>query len=310
MSDLSAFVPPAVATHRDEAGREFGFVHVRHPGSRGLVVHFSAFFGRWGNARAYRDTFQGYFHRLKMLGSCPDHDWLFLCDTYGAFDNGSYYLGPRGDHFVDRATRTIIADAMVTSGVTSDELVLLGSSMGGTAALRLGLATGARGVLAVGPHIDLDTSAVRQDRMAEVAWTLTDGDVTAVHNRDVTRAIRRAVEDPRRATPLPRLFIQSCRDDAGVHEEQVRPLVDAWHAAGGELIFDERPTGGHTSEHATRPLLVDVVGRLLDGVPIDPAVYQRDDRYQGTPVAVPFSHHIRGHLGRMRQRLRTRVQIH
>ena len=58
-------------------------------------MHFSAFFGKWGDAKPYRDRFRGYFHRLKMLGTDPAHDWLFLCDAYGAHDNGTYYTARR-----------------------------------------------------------------------------------------------------------------------------------------------------------------------------------------------------------------------
>ncbi len=89
-------------TYVDNDGHSFEYVHLEHADSRGLGIHFSAFFGKWGNARPYRDTFQGYFHRLKMLGSCTDHDWLFLCDSYGAFRNGTYYTGEHGDRFVER----------------------------------------------------------------------------------------------------------------------------------------------------------------------------------------------------------------
>jgi pimeloyl-ACP methyl ester carboxylesterase len=288
-----------VEHHVDDDGHELGFVHVRHPGSRGLAVHFSAFFGGWGNARAYRATFGGYFHRLKMLGGCADHDWLFLCDPFGAHDNGSYYLGRAGDRFVERGTTAIIEQVMARGGHTPDDVVMLGSSMGATGALRFGLRHGVRGIAAVCPHIDLDTSAVHQDRMAEVAWVLPDGEVTAPHNHPTTREIARLVTNA--PGPLPRLFLQSCRDDAGVHDEQVLPLLASWQSQG-EAVLDERPVGGHTSDHATRPLLLDVVGRLLDEEPVDPARYQADPAFLGTPVRPPLHHRVRGHLGRLRRR--------
>ena len=298
-----AFEAPPIRSYVDPEGREFGYVLVRHPGSRGLGIHFSAFFGRWGDARPYRDTFQGYFHRMKMLGSCPDHDWLFLCDAHGAFQNGSYYLGEAGDHYVERATEAIIDLVLAETGHGPDDVVMLGSSMGGTAALRFGLRYGVRGVAAVCPHVDLDTSAVHQDRMAEVAWTLADGEVTADHNQDVTRSIRRAVAG---ATSLPRLFVQSCRDDDGVHDEQVLPLVLEWRSRGGDAVLDERPEGGHTSDWATRAVLVDVVDRLLSGEPVDVARYQDDPAFRGRLVTPPLQHRVRGRLGRLKKRLLAR----
>jgi hypothetical protein len=101
-----------VREHHDAEGRVFRYVPIRHPGSRGLIVHFSAFFGEWGEARQYRDVFQGHFHRLRMLGDVPDYDFLFVCDEYGADHNGTYYTGERGDLFVERAMLDLIPAEM------------------------------------------------------------------------------------------------------------------------------------------------------------------------------------------------------
>ena len=67
----------------DPQGREFHYIHVNQ-GNSDLGIHFSAFFGDWGDHPKYRQTFGGYFHRLKMLSSDQSIDWLFLCDAYGA----------------------------------------------------------------------------------------------------------------------------------------------------------------------------------------------------------------------------------
>lgn len=294
-------VTPVMAEHVDDAGRRFGYATVDHPDAVGLGIHFSAFFGNWGNARAYRDDFKGYFHRLRMLGSHERRNWLFLCDPYGACDNGTYYLGADGDLFVERATHAIIEAQLERLGVDPSQVVTLGSSMGGTAALKFGLRHDVAGIVAIGPHIDLDTSAVHQDRMAEVAFALPDGDVTAEHNRVLTRQVTN--ELAARTTPPPRLFIQSCRDDVGVHGEQVLPLCDTWKAKGGTVHLDERPTGGHTSDHAPRSLLIHATDALFDGDPIEVTDLQTDPRYAGTVTATPFSHRIRRRL-----KLRTRLK--
>lgn len=292
---------PVLAEHVDESGRRFGFATVTHPDAVGLGIHFSAFFGQWGNARAYRETFKGYFHRLRMLGSHQRRNWLFLCDPYGAFDNGTYYLGGDGDRYVERAMHEIIDRRIEALGITPADAVTIGSSMGGTAALKFGNRLDVAGIVAIGPHIDLDTSAVHQDRLDEVAFTLPDGEVTAVHNRVLTRQVRN--ELAARDRPPPELFIQSCRDDLGVHTEQVLPLCAEWVTAGGAVHLDERPSGGHTSDHAPQALLIDVVDRMLDGRPVDVARYQDDPNFAGTTTPVPWSHRIRGRL-RLRSRLR------
>lgn len=296
-------VDPVVQVHTDPARREFGFVHVAHPGATGLAVHFSAFFGAWGNARVYRDQFQGYFHRMKMLGGDPTRNWLFLCDAYGAKQNGTYYTGRQGDLFVERAITEIISDVRERHGYTEQPLVTIGSSMGATAAIKFGLDFDADGVVAICPHVDLDVSAALQNRMPEVAWICPDGDPLAEHNWPLTRQIRARIGTRPASRPLPRLFVQSSEDDAGVHHEQVVPLVEQWRDAGGEAVTDFRPVGGHTSDHATRRVLLDAVACLADGRTPDVERYQTDPDFVGALVPPPLNHRLRRAASLRRKRI-------
>lgn len=270
-----------VREHRDADGRKFRYVVARHPGARGLVIHFSAFFGEWGDAPRHREVFQGHFHRLRMLGDVPDYDFLFLCDEFGADGNGTYYTGEHGDLFVERATLDIIKEQMTALGHRPETTVMIGSSMGATGALKFGLLLGVKGIVAISPHIDLDICAERQGRWRHVAAIVPDGNPIAPANREVTRQVRLLVERWSGPPNPPRLFIQSCRDDAGVFAEQVQPLCAAWTRAGGSVTLDARARGGHTSDHATRAVLLDVTGRILADQAIDVARYQRQGAYRG-----------------------------
>lgn len=290
-----------VREHRDEHGRVFRYVHVRHPGARGLVIHFSAFFGEWGEAARYRAVFGGHFHRLRMLGDVEDYDWLFLCDEYGADANGTYYTGEAGDLFVERAMLAVIEKAAGESGVDASDLVTMGSSMGATAALKFGLMLGVKGIVAISPHVDLDICAVTQGRQRHVAFICPDGDPLAVHNQAYTRQVRRLLAQPRPGPP-PRLFVQACRDDTGVFAEQVEPLCAAWRDAGGEVTLDARRSGGHTSDHATKPLLLDVVACILAGSPFDVRRYQRARAFRGVSSADLARRRVRATTGRLLRR--------
>jgi hypothetical protein len=304
MTTPIATVDPVVEEYVDAAGRRFGYVHVRHPGSRGLGIHCSAFFGAWGNARVYQD-FRGYFHRLKMLGGDPTHDWLFLCDPFGASENGTYYTGAAGDLFVERAMHAIVDRVVDEGGYRPAETVTLGSSMGATGALTLGITRGVAGVVAVSPHIDLDICATQQNRFREVAFACPDGDPTNPANFPITRRVRALVADA--TAPLPRLYIQACRDDRGVFDEQVVPLVERWRAHGGEACLDARPTGGHTSDWAPRALLLDVTRRLVAGDDLPLGAYQRDPEFAGTVTHPPLTHRIRRRLSLSRKAVRRRL---
>lgn len=289
-----------VREHRDDEGRVFRYVYVHHPGSRGLAVHFSAFFGEWGDARPYRKVFSGHFHRLRMLGDVTEHDWLFVCDEYGADHNGSYYAGKAGDLFVERAMLDLIQSIARSCGVAPSSVVTMGSSMGATAALKFGLLLGVKGIVAISPHIDLDICAVRQGRWRHVAYICPDADPVTVHNHVYTRQVRRLTSSA--SGPPPRLFIQACRDDDGVFAEQVEPLCRDWTAAGGAVTLDARRRGGHTSDHATKPLLLDAVAAILDERPIDVRRYQRDRVFRGRSPSAGVTRDLRSIIGKVLRR--------
>lgn len=294
---------PTFCRFVDAKGRPFEYAVVRHPGARGLVVHCSAFFGAWGEQRAYREVFQGYFHRLRMLGSSAGHNWLFLCDAHGAFSNGTYYTGARGDLFVERAVTAIVAEELQQLGLDPSSMVTMGSSMGATGALVLGLRFGAAGVVAITPHVDLDVAAARCGRFEEVAFVTSDGDPGSTASRAVTRRVRSLLSDlPPGASP-PKLYVQVCADDVGVYEEQVLPLVHDWQARGGSVALDVRPRGGHTSDFATRDLLLDAAGRLMDGTLPDVAHYQQDPQFAASARREPVVSRVRRRL-----KLRTRAR--
>jgi hypothetical protein len=297
-----------VTEYVDPAGRPFGYVHIRRDGNAPLAIHFSAFFGKWGDARPYRDRFQGYFHRLRMLGDGTPYNWLFLCDSYGAFSNGTYYTGQAGDLFVEAAILRILDMTASEFGYDLGHAVTVGSSMGGTAALKFGLMRQMRGIVAIGPHIDLDISGLRQNRVAEVAWIVPDGDPAAEANWAITRQIRNLVHDWPVDVPLPRLFLQSCSDDSGVHDEQVMPLATAWRAAGGWVTLDVRPSGGHTSDYATRALLLDAIGKMFKGADIDVDAYQSDALFRGALTRPPLSYRVRRAASILRKRAVTALR--
>lgn len=236
-------------------GRTYPYVLLPGRG-RTLCIHYSAFFGEWGDRRQTRAQYKGWFHRLRMFWPLAHHNFLFLCDTYGADSNGTYYKGENGDFFVERAMDAIQADVAGRLAVEPSQTVTLGSSMGATAALRFALRHGYAGAVAVSPHIDLDTSALRQGRLRHVAAVVGRDDVDAPELRSVTREIARLAASTR---PLPRLVIQSMLDDHGVHDEQVAPLVATWKRGGGDVLTDYHARGGHTSDYATEEFFAESI---------------------------------------------------
>lgn len=228
-------------------GRTYPYVVLPGRGST-LCIHYTAFFGEWGDRREHRAQFQGWFHRLRMFWPMVEHHFLFLCDTFGADANGTYYKGENGDFFVERAMDVIQRQVGDELGVDAAHTVTLGGSMGATAALRFALRHGYAGTVAVCPHIDLDISALSQKRLRHVSAVVGRADVDALDLRPVTREIAELAAS---VPVLPSLVMQSMLDDHGVHYEQVLPLVSTWEARGGRVLTDFHPTGGHTSDYST-----------------------------------------------------------
>jgi len=296
---------PSITSYEDEDGHRFRYALVRNTGASTLGVHFSAFSNRpflWGPNRSPRNA-PGYFQRLRMLGSDPTHHWLFICEEFGADGDGTYYTGERGDFFVERAVRRIIRTVLDQLGIEPHETVMIGSSGGATGALKFALEFDCRGVVAICPHIDLDICAALQGRMAHVAFICPDSDPLSEANHLYTRQISRLLDGRiAEGDTLPHLYVQSCRDDHGVFDEQVVPLVRTWSKAG-QVEFDIRPVGGHTSDWAPRALLLDAVNRILADEVCDVEAYQTDPRFAGTRTRTPLWLRTRYRLGDIKRAL-------
>lgn len=243
-------------------GRQYTYVLYPGTGST-LAIHFSAFFGEWGERRENRPQFQGHFHRMRMFWPLQEHSFLFLCDTFGADRNGTYYKGEDNDFFVERAMEQIIGLVQDELAVPASATVAMGSSMGATAAVRFALRHGYAGAIGVSPHLDLDLAARFQGRQPHVAAVVGRDDVESPELFAVTREIRGLAAT---VPTTPRVVLQSMCDDDGVHAEQVLPFVAQWRERGGTVDLDERPTGGHTSEYATTEWFADRIAWCLDDV--------------------------------------------
>lgn len=289
------------SVYTDPFGREFHYIHI-DKGNSQLGIHFSAFFGDWGDDPKHRKTFGGYFHRLRMLGTDESIDWLFLCDAYGADENGTYYIGKQNDPYVEDAIRKIVELVGLGARYSVQKTVTIGSSMGATAALKFGLIYMVNGIVAISPHIDLDVSAMMQGRERHVSWILNDGNTQNASNFSTTRQIRLLLDEQiSNKVSLPTLFVQSCRDDKGVHFEQVVPLAKQWRAGKGTIWLDDRMFGGHTSEFATRSLLLDVVHRLLQNAPLPIKSYKWSSAFRPYGFTKAIRSRIRLQLGRFKR---------
>lgn len=256
-------------TYIDRESRSFHYLLIKRSNTNKVVVHFTAFFGDWGDRKEYKENYQGYFHRLKMLGQEEDFSSIFICDQYGFTKNGTYYLGENGDLFVERAVTEILETEFQNNNFSYSNAIMIGSSMGATAALKFGLKFNAKAIVAICPHIDLDICAKMQGREPHVAFVCPDSDPYKIENYVYTRQIRSQIDKHDKSKFLPVLYIHSSKDDHGVHFEQVLPLAKSWQDKGGICYLDERSEGGHTSEYCHKKVILRVLSQLFAGLQID-----------------------------------------
>jgi hypothetical protein len=280
---------PNISTYTDNQGREFHYSLINNQ-SRKLVIHFTAFFGDWGDRKEYKKYYKGYFHRYRMFADQSAYNFLFLCDQFGVTENGTYYTGKAGDFFVERATQDIIDKVMADLDIRWSNVITVGSSMGATSALKYGLKNNAKAIIAIAPHIDLDICAKMQGREQHVAWICPDGDTQAAHNYPYTRQIQALLRNLR--VKPPRLFIHSCEDDHGVYHEQVIPFNRLYAEKGGEVVFFSRPDGGHGGDACGKEVLLDVLGKFYADKPVNPRQYS-GFRYlpENLRSPLPFAKH-------------------
>lgn len=289
---------PEISTYIDNEGREFHYSFINNKADK-LVIHFTAFFGDWGDRKEYKKYYKGYFHRYRMFVDEKKYNFLFVCDQYGVTQNGTYYTGNAGDFFVERATQKIINTVVASLNISWQNIITIGSSMGATGALKFGLKNNALGIVAIAPHINLDICAKLQGREQHVAWICPDGDTQAAHNYPYTRQIWNLINDTRVIPP--RLFLHSCEDDHGVHSEQVLPFLDIYQSKGGQIILFSKAVGGHSGDACGKGVLLDVLEKMFAAKSIDVRQYDKF-KYMPDNLRTPWPF-IKHYLKKIRAQL-------
>jgi hypothetical protein len=112
-------INPEISTYIDDTGRVFHYSLINNKTDK-LVIHFTAFFGDWGDRKEYKKYYKGYFHRYRMFADQKGYNFLFVCDQYGA-------------------TQEIINTVVASLNIKWQNIITIGSSMGATGALKFGL---------------------------------------------------------------------------------------------------------------------------------------------------------------------------
>ncbi len=144
------------------------YVLEKQTGSKILVVVFSGFAGKGGARYNYMETLQN----MKV-------NRLFILDDYGYRQKqGTYYLGEKGDFYVEKMVLALIPQVM--EQLNASYLVTAGSSKGGSCAIYFGLKLKARAIIAGVPQYYLGDYLNTEEHMPILESIVGKNNVHAV----------------------------------------------------------------------------------------------------------------------------------
>ena len=255
--------PGSVEIFTDSVGTEIEFVH-RQNGSKVVVVWLSAF--TKGPIMGRYTKVSPRFHGFKISNSIRDLDWILIRDNAGLTGDGTYYGGNSENLFIENAVRELISQKKSKYKSTNPEIefVLMGSFMGGYAAIKFAILTSIPSVFAYSPHLDMEIAMHHCGRGPWITHCLSGRD-----SEEDQKYLRRLQDVVRASGALPRLVMQVSRNDPYVYPEQVVPFQALYQKHGGIVELDLREEGGHGSVNAPDGYIEAVVTRLGNQEKID-----------------------------------------
>jgi hypothetical protein len=205
------------------------------------------------------------FHGFKAASSFDDFSFTLIRDDSGLTADGSYYFGKANNPYIEEAVQELVAHIKksISSEFGQKRFFAVGSSMGSYAAVKFSVLNDLECTLAMVPHFDLAAAGRYCGRKRWIDWA-TEG----ATKDEVRRYMNRLADVVSSSTKaLPTLFVQSAKDDIGVHKEQVVPFVSLYTSRGGVAYTDYRDSGGHSMINASNDFIQAVLDLLASKTP-------------------------------------------
>jgi hypothetical protein len=211
------------------------------------------------------------FHGFKAASSFDDFSFTLVRDDSGLTGDGTYYFGKANNPYIEEAVSELVAHIRDDLGASSGQKRFfgVGSSMGSYAAVKFGILNELDTALAMVPHFDLAAAGKYCGRKRWIAWA-TEG-ATASEKKAYMNRLADVVKASRKK--LPTLFVQSAKDDVGVHKEQVVPFVELYESCGGTVFMDFRDFGGHSMINASNEYIHAVLDLLVSRRPFTTGMF-------------------------------------
>ncbi|MCX6495052.1 MAG: hypothetical protein NTY82_04670 [Actinobacteria bacterium] len=215
------------------------------------------------------------FHGFKAASTSDDFSFTLVRDDSGLTGDGTYYYGKANNPYIEEAVSELVAHISDDLRKSSRQTRFfgVGSSMGSYAAVKFGILNGLDTALAMVPHFDLVAAGKYCGRKRWIDWA-TEGSTPTEKKKYMNRLADVVKANPQK---LPTLFVQSAKDDVGVHNEQVVPFVELYRGSGGTTFTDFRDFGGHSMINASNEYIHAVLDLLAERKPF------RERMFDGFP---------------------------
>ena len=189
--------------------------------ANGLAVVFSAVNPRYDFTFNYRTSLE------KFSGAV-----MYVLDDFG--DQGSYYLANNRNFAEFRSVQGAVRGVLNDLGIAEDDVTMLGSSKGGSAAIMHGVALGAAEVIVGGPQYRIGFFA--KDPHPNILEYIAGG-TTPADSLWLDRSFQRLLESGSRKTKI-RVFVGEAD---GHYRHHAVPLTDRARALGYSLDLIRLP---------------------------------------------------------------------
>ncbi|MGF9891915.1 accessory Sec system protein Asp2 [Priestia megaterium] len=212
-----------------------------------LVIVFSALANKYHYVYNYMKT-------LEEVGA----NKLFILDDFG--EQGSYYLGKNRNHVIETSVSSLIQYIMSKHGFTHKNVMTVGSSKGGYAALYYGIKYHFGQVIAGAPQSKLGDFLIDQAEHVNIAEYISGSD--NVNKEYLNQILFNLLDQPVDSAPDIRLYVGTWDYH---HKSHVLPLYHQLKDRGYKVTLDLEDRANHKDLKGYFPLYLGrTISEILD----------------------------------------------
>ena len=193
----------------DNSECQLKYLFFQNRKSNKLLVVFSGF--------PAKDKLPVYNYVLKF--NSLNSKKLYILDNFGSDNRGSYYLGEKGNFFIDRAVTQLIEKICIDNKIKKEDVITAGTSKGGFAALYFSLKNDYGASIVGEPQILLGNYLSASNHKPIYEYII--GEVNCENTKKLNSLLFNLITNETKT----RLYIH-CGKDGYHHVNHIKPFVD------------------------------------------------------------------------------------